>query len=103
MAYIVRLLTGGLTDTERWNGCGDASFVDRRSGKPLSKRSEPKPKGLLGFAFGQDRVGRIKTVRRPDGLIILKVQVARRLFGATTSLVAGNVTGGGGKATRPKT
>jgi len=47
IAYIVRLLTGGLTDTERWNGCGDASFIDRRSGKPLSKRSEPKPKGLL--------------------------------------------------------
>jgi len=66
-------------------------------------RSEPKPKGLLGFAFGQDRVERIKTVRRPDGMIILKVQVARRLFGATTGLVAGNVTGGGGKATKTKT
>ena len=47
MAYIVRLLTGGLTGTERWNGCGDASFFDRRSGKPLSRRSKPKPKGLL--------------------------------------------------------
>jgi hypothetical protein len=25
-----------LTDTERWNGCGDTSFEDRRSGMPLS-------------------------------------------------------------------
>ena len=52
MAYIVRLLTGGLTDTERWNGCGDASFIGRRSGKPLSKRSEPKPKGFAREIFG---------------------------------------------------
>jgi hypothetical protein len=31
-----RTLTGILTGTERWSGCGDASFEDRRSGKPLS-------------------------------------------------------------------
>ena len=47
MAYIVRLLTGGLTDTGRWNGYGDVSFDDSRSGKPLSRRPESKPKGLL--------------------------------------------------------
>jgi len=29
------LLTGILTGTERWDGCGDAPFEGRRSGKPL--------------------------------------------------------------------
>ena len=28
---------GILTGTGRWNGCGDALFEDRRSGKPLSQ------------------------------------------------------------------
>jgi len=30
------LLTGILTGTGRWNGCGDTPFEDRRSGMPLS-------------------------------------------------------------------
>jgi hypothetical protein len=36
MAVQSRRLTGILTGTERWSGCGDASLEDSRSGKPLS-------------------------------------------------------------------
>jgi hypothetical protein len=35
MAYIVRLLTGILTGTGRWNGCGDAPFDGKNSGMIL--------------------------------------------------------------------
>ena len=48
MAYIVRLLTGFLTDTGRWIGCGDAT--DRWQSQRIetaSGRPESKPKGLL--------------------------------------------------------
>jgi hypothetical protein len=55
MASQSKMLTGTLTGTKRWNGCGDASFEDRRSGKPLSG------------TFGAE-AERLARVRRKAGL-----------------------------------
>ena len=45
----VEIAYGLLTGTKRWSGCGDASLEGSRSGKPLPRRLEPKPKGLPEF------------------------------------------------------
>ncbi|MFN0139577.1 MAG: hypothetical protein ACKVQW_05770, partial [Pyrinomonadaceae bacterium] len=57
-----RLLTGILTGTERWNGCGDTPFEDGRSGKPPSGTLEAEAE-RLGADGLANRIGvaRIKT------------------------------------------
>ncbi|MBK8466780.1 MAG: hypothetical protein IPL32_13200 [Chloracidobacterium sp.] len=48
-----RLLTGILTGTWKWNRCGDTSFADRRSGKPLSMIARAEAERLAKVALGQ--------------------------------------------------
>lgn len=66
-------------------------------------RSEPKPKGLLGRT--KERLSLAdKNGRRPREMINPEgAKVARENRKADAGLVAGNVTGGGGKATTTKT
>ena len=47
-----RLLTGILTGTWKWNKCGDTSFADRRSGKPLSIIAKAEAERLTKVIFG---------------------------------------------------
>jgi hypothetical protein len=96
-----KMLTGTLTGIKRWNECGDASFEDRRSGKPLSGTLGAEAERLAEIDRKEDRVARIKTKQRSREMISLLS--ATPLTSKDESLVAGNVTGGGGKATRTKT
>jgi hypothetical protein len=56
-----RLLTGILTDTKRWNGCGDASFDSNRSGKSvactLGVEAERLSRGFFGILGRPDKNG----------------------------------------------
>ena len=95
------MLTGTLTGAERWNEYGDVSFEDSRSGKPLSGTLGAEAERLAGIDRKEDPVARIKTKQRPREMISPKG--ATPLTSKDESLVAGNVTGGGGKATKQKT
>jgi hypothetical protein len=96
------LLTGILTGIERWNGGGDTPFEDGRSGKPPSGTlgTEAERLGADGLA---NRIGvaRIKTGNAQMEMI--GHAGATPLKSQDLSLVAGDVTGGGGKATKQKT
>lgn len=61
MAYIVRLLTGGLTGTGRWNGCGDTSFDGKDSGMDLPVDARSRSRKACWKDLRIFRVTRIKT------------------------------------------
>jgi len=93
-----------LTGTERWNGHGDVAVRGRKERKAAVwyARSRSR-KACAGSALGPDQVRRIKTSNVFEEVISLKGARSRFLIFGSRSLVAGNVTGGGGKATTTKT
>ena len=96
------MLTGILTGIERWSGGGDTPFEDGRSGKPPSGTFEAEAE-RLGADGLANRIGvaRIKTSNAQ--LEMISQAGATPLKSKDMSLVAGDVTGGGGKATKQKT
>ena len=91
-----------MTGTEKRDEGGDASSGDRRSGKPLSSTFGAEAE-RLGADRSADRseVIRIKTDDAQREMIGPKGATPLAIFGSL-SLVAGNVTGGGGKATKKR-
>jgi len=97
-----------LTGTERWNRCGDTLFESRRSGRPLFKTlgAEAERLAMVGRHAGRSRPDKNgMTLAEIDHLgLSAKPSDMQFLSGrCAADLVAGNVTGGGGKATITKT
>jgi hypothetical protein len=83
------------------------SFEGRRSGKPLPGTLGAEAERLAKVGSNAGRVIRIKTDDAHSGMIARESakppDMRSSLEGKAAGLVAGNVTGGGGKATRTKT
>jgi hypothetical protein len=96
------MLTGTLTGTGKRDGGGNAPSGNRRSGKPLFSTSgaEAERLGADPSADGSEVI-RIKTDDAQREMIDPKGATPLTIFGSL-SLVAGNVTGGGGKATKKR-
>jgi hypothetical protein len=100
------MLTGVVTSEGTGVRCGDAlnERGNRRLLQLLTPHAEAERLGFKKESQGSSlEWARIKTRSRFEELIRFKVAKSLKEFSDFMSLVAGHVTGGGGKATTTKT